>query len=94
LRFGTFSEKAETSKCGDAGELVAPRLERSDAISYTRYVHKDHLGSVLVATDETSSSPTRSDPRLGMPIRTSESARLQLSEIETADGVAHWRGHA
>jgi len=33
------------------GEMVAMRVDRSDATTYTRYFHKDHLGSIATITD-------------------------------------------
>ncbi len=35
------------------GDTVGMRVERSDATIYTRYFHKDHLGSIATITDET-----------------------------------------
>ena len=34
-------------------EMIGMRVERSDATTYTRYFHKDHLGSIATITDET-----------------------------------------
>ena len=36
-----------------SGDIVGMRVERSDATIYTRYFHKDHLGSIATITDET-----------------------------------------
>jgi predicted enzyme related to lactoylglutathione lyase len=35
------------------GEMVAMRVDRSGTTTYTRYFHKDHLGSIAAITDET-----------------------------------------
>ena len=34
-------------------EMIGMRVERSDGSTYTRYFHKDHLGSIATITDET-----------------------------------------
>ena len=34
-------------------EMIGMRVDRSDATTYTRYFHKDHLGSIATITDET-----------------------------------------
>ena len=34
-------------------KMIGMRVERSDATTYTRYFHKDHLGSIATITDET-----------------------------------------
>jgi uncharacterized protein RhaS with RHS repeats len=33
------------------GEMVGMHVDRSDATTYTRYFHKDHLGSIATITD-------------------------------------------
>ena len=33
-------------------KMIGMRVERSDATTYTRYFHKDHLGSIATITDE------------------------------------------
>jgi len=40
-----------TNYLSAGGEMVAMRVDRSDATIYTRYFHKDHLGSIATITD-------------------------------------------
>ena len=40
-----------TNYLSAGGEMVAMRVDRSDATTYTRYFHKDHLGSIATITD-------------------------------------------
>ena len=40
-----------TNYLSAGGEMVGMRVDRSDATTYTRYFHKDHLGSIATITD-------------------------------------------
>ncbi len=42
-----------TNYLSAGGEMVGMRVDRSDATTYTRFFHRDHLGSVAVLTNET-----------------------------------------
>ena len=40
-----------TNYLAAGGEMIGMRVDRSDASTYTRYFHKDHLGSIATITD-------------------------------------------
>ena len=40
-----------TNYLSAGGEMVGMRVDRSDATTYTRYFHKDHLGSIATIAD-------------------------------------------
>jgi hypothetical protein len=41
-----------TNYLAAGGEMIGMRVDRSDASTYTRYFHKDHLGSIATITQE------------------------------------------